>query len=97
MKNQLNSEYREFFFLVRKAALANPFSDERVEIDLKIAGLSRGISEHARIIRLTQEVHNRVSRLEEKGELRLDQFSGEERTLIETAFLFDKTVMLTSP
>jgi hypothetical protein len=48
-KARLSEEEREFFSLVNQAVFANPFSDERVAIDLKIAGLFPGVSERERI------------------------------------------------
>ena len=37
--NQLTARERDFFNLVWRAGITNPFSDERAEIDLKIGGL----------------------------------------------------------
>lgn len=89
MTKKLSTHDREFFTLVRAAALANPFSDERIEIDLKIAGLSPGISSKDRITRLTHEVHTRVNRLSQKGRISISQYAGEDRDIMETVFLFD--------
>ena len=38
MKRPLRSEDRDFFTLVSRAAFANPFTDERSDIDLQISG-----------------------------------------------------------
>ncbi|MDM8536116.1 sigma 54-interacting transcriptional regulator [Desulfobacterales bacterium HSG17] len=90
MTKKLSTHDREFFTLVRAAALANPFSDERVEIDLKVAGLSSSnISTKDRISKLTHEVHTRVNRLAEKDKISINQYAGEDRLIMEAVFLFD--------
>ncbi|MCP4353907.1 MAG: sigma-54-dependent Fis family transcriptional regulator [Desulfobacterales bacterium] len=88
-KRRLDSGDREFFSLVREATFVNPFSDERVELDLKIGGLSSNLPTPERIAILTGEVHNRVKNLEKNGRVTITQFSGEDRSLIENVFLFD--------
>lgn len=89
-KKLLNSKDREFFSLVRAATFANPFSDERVEIDLKITGLScPSIPTPERIAILTKEVHNRVQALEKDDKVTISQFSGEDQSLLKNVFVFD--------
>jgi len=91
MKKRLSSKLREFFRLVNLAALANPFSDERVDIDLKITGLPPHVSTEERIGRITGKVRRHIERLEiEWGTpLRLNHFTGQDREIIRSAFLFD--------
>ncbi len=85
----LGPEEREFFTLVRAATFANPFSDERVAIDLQITGLSPTASHEKRVNALIQEVHDRIRRLAADGKATIHPFSGEDRNLMENAFLFD--------
>ena len=59
-KKRLSQKEREFFALVTQAISANPFSDERVEIDLKLSGLSPGVSRSERIAKLAEEVTARI-------------------------------------
>ncbi len=91
MKKRLNGKLREFFRLVNRAALANPFSDERVDIDLKITGLPPHVTTEERIQRITIKVRRHIERLENDWDapLRLDLFSGEDREIIRSALLFD--------
>ncbi|MEE4359349.1 MAG: sigma 54-interacting transcriptional regulator [Desulfococcaceae bacterium] len=89
MKKKLKAADRDFFSLVKEATFINPFADERRKVDMKIIGSSADMPEHIRVRRLTQEVRNRVIRLEESGSSRISQFEGEDRTLMETVFLFD--------
>jgi len=91
MKKRLSGKLREFFRLVNLAALANPFSDERVDIDLKITGLPPHVSTEERIRRITIKVRRHIENLETEWgtPLRLNHFTGQERKLIRSAFLFD--------
>ncbi len=85
----LNSEDREFFTWVRTATFANPFSEERVAIDLRITGLPPTTAHDDRVNHLIRVVHDRMERLEREGQVSIRQFSGEDRKLMENAFLFD--------
>ncbi|MDM8542105.1 sigma 54-interacting transcriptional regulator [Desulfococcaceae bacterium HSG9] len=91
MKKRLSSKLREFFRLVNRAALANPFSDERVDIDLKITGLPPHVTTEERIRRITIKVRLHIERLETEwgAPLRLNHFTGQDRKIIRSAFLFD--------
>ncbi len=88
-KRELSPQEREFFARVRDAVFANPFSDARVQADLKIIGEPVETAETKRIPRLTDTVHRRLQALEQKGMKRLDQFAGPDQELVEQAFLFD--------
>ncbi len=87
--NHLPPEDREFFSLVQGATFANPFSDERVDIDLAISGLPVGTPTPDRVAAITREVHARIARLENEGKSGLGDFMGEDRSLMENVFLFD--------
>ncbi|MFP4347996.1 MAG: sigma 54-interacting transcriptional regulator [Desulfococcaceae bacterium] len=89
MERHLSPEDRHFFSLVRDATFANPFGDERIEIDLEIIRSSPRVSDTERIRRLTREVHKRVKRLETKKEIGIDQFPEADRGLMKNVLLFD--------
>ena len=89
LKFNLNSEDREFFSLVRAATFANPFSDDRAAIDLRITGLPPATPHEDRVNTLIRVVHDRMARLDGEGMASIRQFSGEDRKLMENAFLFD--------
>lgn len=85
----LRSEDRHFFSMVRAAIFTNPFSDERVAIDLQITGLGPDTPHDERVNALIQVVHERIRHLAAEGKATLDPFAGEDRELMENAFLFD--------
>lgn len=86
---RLTPEEREFFSLVTRAATCNPFSDERVEIDLSISGLFPGASAAERFEKMVSAVKQRIGRLEASGRNNIEMFSGKDRKLAENAFIFD--------
>ncbi len=88
-KAQLTAVEREFFSLVNQAVFANPFGDERVEIDLKIAGLPSGVSERERIEKPISNIAATMDRFEKEGRDHITQYSGKDRRLIENSFLYD--------
>ena len=85
----LTHEEREFFSMVNQAIFANPFSDERAKIDLKISGLSHDVSQEELISKAVSNVKNTIKHLEKTGRANIKLFSGEGRTLMENVFLFD--------
>lgn len=89
MKRNLSSEDRHFFSLVRDATFANPFGEERKEIDLEIIRSSPNLSDSERVRRLTQKVHERVERLEKKEDLSIRQYPEEDQPLMKNVLLFD--------
>ncbi len=88
-KKRLNPEEREFFSLVNQAVLANPFSDERVEVDLKIAGMFPGVSREELLEKTIDEVRKRLSHLEKDGRGRLDSFTEKDRKTMMVSFMFE--------
>lgn len=69
------------------AAFANPFSQQRLELDRKIAGQFRNEDERAAF--LQRSVSDRVAKLESQGFADLRRFGGEERELMRDVFLFE--------
>lgn len=85
----LTTEERDFFSLVSRAAFANPFSDERDEIDVQISGIYASGSKDERIQKVLQEVSRRIRRLEDDGIADITCYSGDDRNMIEKVFLFE--------
>lgn len=88
-KVQLTSEERKFFSLVNQAVLANPFSDERIEIDRKIAGLFPDVPKEDALEQAVMEVRKRLDLLTKNGKGSLDKFAAKDRKTMMLAFLFD--------
>jgi len=86
---KLSTDDREFFTLVSKALFANPFSEERVEIDRKIAGQTENVNWRQVVPAAVAEVAKRIERLDEKGTAKIGDFKGDEQGLIQHVFLFD--------
>lgn len=88
-KLHLTSEEREFFSIVRQAVFANPFSDERKGIDLKIAGLFPDISRAVLFDKTIEEIRERIRQLEAGGRGDYTQFTGQDRDMVRIAIIFD--------
>lgn len=90
MKKKINltDEQRRFFTLVSDAVVANPFSDKRNQLDMEIAGFFQDCAGENIIDKTIKGVMSRISELE-KQELTIENFEGNDRFLVETAFLFD--------
>ncbi|MBU3917533.1 sigma 54-interacting transcriptional regulator [bacterium] len=85
---QLTSSEREFFSIVRKAAIANPFSNERINLDTKIAQFPNGTTTEHDIEKTIQIVEKQIELLKKKGLNEINLFSVPDRDLIEVSFLF---------
>ena len=85
----LKPSEKDFFFHVYEAVLANPFSDERAETDLKIAGMFPGVSRDKVIEKTIAEVRNRIQMLSAEGRCSLNNFSNKDREILLASFLFD--------
>lgn len=86
---ELTKEDREFFRLVAEAAFSNPFGDERMETDLKIIGRPVRRAGETSILKMMETVAGRVAQLEAAGFGDVRCFSGEDRELVQIAFLFE--------
>ncbi|MCF6248090.1 MAG: sigma 54-interacting transcriptional regulator [Desulfobacula sp.] len=85
----LNSEERHFFGTVHNAAFANPFSDLRKKLDIKIAGLFPSASRRESIDNCIKEVDHRIKILEKKGRANINAFRNRDKEIITVVFLFD--------
>lgn len=87
-KHRLTHEERSFFSLVNQAVLANPFSDKRNDIDLKIAGLFPETSRQEVLDQTIKEVNHRVMLIEQDGRGDITLFSGKDSEILMTTYLF---------
>ncbi|MFC1494174.1 sigma 54-interacting transcriptional regulator [Thermodesulfobacteriota bacterium] len=85
----LSKEDRDFFKLVSRAALSNPFSDERTELDIRIAECPPDISLDERLGCVLEKVKERVGRLEKDGKADIDLYRDEDKVMMQLAFIFE--------
>jgi len=85
----LTFEERHFFRTVYNAAFANPFSDLREKLDIKIAGLFPSVSRRKSKDLCIKEVDRRIKDLERQGRADINAFHDEDRKIITIVFLFD--------
>ncbi|MEJ2638472.1 MAG: sigma 54-interacting transcriptional regulator [Desulfosarcinaceae bacterium] len=86
---QLTNEERSFFTLVHQAVAANPFSEARAALDLKIAGRYGQENPQRNVQETIDEVRHRIGQLEKDDRARLDRYQGRDREWVQNAFLFD--------
>lgn len=87
--HKLSARDRRFFELVSRATFCNPFSDRRTELDLRIADCSPDTPYEERIDRVIASVAEEVRKLERAGRADLRIYRGEDRYVVQNAFLFD--------
>lgn len=85
----LSATERDFFDLVSRAAFSNPFSDDRIELDLKIARCPASVADDERVQRVVQAVRERIDRLETEGRADLRLFPAEDLFMMQSTFLFE--------
>jgi len=88
-KTKLSPEELNFFKTVHNAAFANPFSDLRKRLDIKIAGLFPSATRREGIDQSIQEIRHRITQLEEQGRSDINAFEGQDREIMAVVFLFD--------
>ncbi len=86
---KLTTADREFFGKVAKAAFANPFSAERLELDRQIAGAGAAVSRDDLVERVVAGVGERLTVLAGRREADMRFYSGEDREILRIVFLFD--------
>ncbi|HAA05421.1 MAG TPA: Fis family transcriptional regulator, partial [Syntrophobacteraceae bacterium] len=86
---ELTAVDRCFFDLVARATFSNPFSDDRGELDLRLADCSPQVPLVERVDRAIAKVRERVGKLESSGGGDLRRYRGEDRSVLRGAFLFD--------
>lgn len=88
-KARLTREEHLFFKTVYNAAFANPFSDLREKLDMKIAGYFPSATKKESLDRCTKEVDLRIKELEAQGRTNINAFHGKDKEIISAVFLFD--------
>jgi DNA-binding NtrC family response regulator len=89
MKKTLSVENRQFFRLLADSATTNPFSDDYMNLQLRIADCDASIKMAERLERIVTRVAERVRKLEEEDCTDFTRFGSEDRGLLQRAFLFD--------
>ena len=86
----LASGDRKYLDLVTRAIRANPFSDERLELDARLAGTDvEGLPPVGRTMELFMPcLEARLKRIEDQGAGQIQDFAGEDRKIMEYAWLF---------
>jgi DNA-binding NtrC family response regulator len=86
---RLSTEENHFFQTVYNAAFANPFSELREKLDLKIAGLFPDVSRRESIDQCIFEIDRQIRQLEKEGRAHINAYRGRDRELVSVVFLFD--------
>lgn len=80
---------KNFFKLVQRAALVNPFTEARSLINRQLSGLPDDYSEMEHNQKGIYEVRRRVKRLEDAGRDNFNSYVSEYKRLLKRAYLFD--------
>ncbi len=75
--------------MVAQTAFCNPFTPERKELDASIVGHPVNPFSEEHLAEMTRVVTARVKKLEAQGLANLRRFSGRDRELMQTVFLFE--------
>lgn len=86
---KLDPEELEYFELVNRAVLSNPFSAERDRIDKEIADRLPGNDRVEQIDAAIREVSSRLRLLRRKGRLDVSRYAGADRRILERSLAFD--------
>ncbi len=88
---RLEAEDRQFFQLVSEAAFSNPFSNERDELDKRLAGLTGVAKEKEKLLQAAiVSVHERVRNLGRAGRASLSLYVGDDRECLALGLLFEQ-------
>lgn len=96
-RGELSNKDREFFGVVSRAAFCNPFSSERVELDLWIAQCPANTPRMECIDRSIEKIRDRIRLLELRGAADPVLYSGEDRYILQAGFLYDIFYRLSEP
>lgn len=86
---RLSAEEKHKLSLVRRAAFANPFGEERDRLDYEIAELGRKVSNEQLMATVKDAVTSLLGRLARAGRVTLASYAGEDRELVKTAAMFN--------
>lgn len=85
---RLTERQRDLFGLVTRAIFANPFKEERYDVDCQIAGVNR-LSDRSELMeRVRTVVAENVAALKRDGRQNIHCFEGEDQNLVTHLFLF---------
>lgn len=87
-KANLTTPERRLLSNIAEVMYANPFSDQRIIADRKIADFPPEATYTERYEKLSQAVSQAVNRLIAAGKADIRQFEGQDRRLVETVFLY---------
>ena len=88
-KWRLSADDKNFFKMVQRAALVNPFTEERGLINRKLSGLPDNHSEAEHNQKGVYAVRRRVKRLEDAGRDNFNGYISEDKLLLKKAYIFD--------
>lgn len=86
---RIEPEDREFFELIFQSAFANPFSDQRVEVDTRIVGRPVDPLAEDHPATLIGPLSPRVQKLDSQGLADVRRYTGRDRELMQTVLLFE--------
>lgn len=86
---RLNSSQRDFFSKVGRAAFSNPFSDERLKLDLQISAADSNLDRFEIFDRAITETNCHLLDLDKGSDAKFSQFSGKDAELMHTVYLFE--------
>jgi DNA-binding NtrC family response regulator len=89
MQSRLEPADRELFEVVAQTAFCNPFSEERTKLDARIIGHPLEPFCETHLDEMTQVISGRVQKLEAQGMADVRKYSGAQRDLMQTVFLFE--------
>lgn len=87
-KKRLNTEERDFFSLVNRAAFSNPFGEERERLDSTISRLPLTESRQAIIHGVMERVAEKIALLDARGPVKLGDYTEKDAQILEYTFLF---------
>ncbi|MGA1825924.1 MAG: sigma-54-dependent Fis family transcriptional regulator, partial [bacterium] len=88
-KLYLSASERDFFSLVNRAIIANPFSDERIQLDLEIARMPESYPIEERTAKIIEAVSAHTQKMGKEGTVKFTHYAGEDYILVKNTFLFE--------
>jgi len=85
----LSAEQKEFFTAVSRAAFCNPFSEARLELDLRIADAPPGVDRTELTDRVIARNAESIGALERDGIYKLSDLPSDDARAMRTAYLFE--------
>src|ERR1035438_926351 len=86
---ELPTASREFLHIVSQASFINPFSDEYAVQQQRIANCDVSVTEEEQVRLMVARWNDHLHALTEAGVTNLKQVAGEDRELLQYAFLYE--------